>query len=314
MDRDQEEMMENQTSDASVLSVLSEGMADAVERIGSSVVQVHGRRRRAASGVVYAAGRVLTASHVLEREEDLSVSTDDGRTLEARFVGRDPSTDLAVLEVPELGDGAVAEPAAGGVRVGQISLAVARPGREGLIRASFGIVSAVGGPLRTGRGARLERYVQTDATPYPGFSGGPLINAEGAVLGITALGLARGVALAVPSEVAWRVAGSLEERGSVKRGYLGILSQPVHLPSAQSAGLGEGRGGLLVVGVEDGSPAGKEGMLLGDILVSLDDMPVADTDELQALLTGGRVGREVPVDVVRGGELQTLRVTVGERG
>ena len=306
--------MENQTSEASALSVLSEGMADAVERIGSSVVQVHGRRRRAASGVVYAAGRVLTASHVLEREEDLSVVTHDGRTLDARFVGRDPSTDLAVLEVPELGDGAVAEPAAGGVRVGQISLAVARPGREGLIRASFGIVSAVGGPLRTGRGARLERYVQTDATPYPGFSGGPLINAEGTALGITALGLARGVALAVPSEVAWRVAGSLEERGSVKRGYLGILSQPVHLPSAQSAGLGEGRGGLLVVGVEDSSPAGKGGMLLGDILVSLDATPVGDTDELQALLTGGRVGREVPVDVVRGGELQTLRVTVGERG
>lgn len=312
--------MENRTSDASAsdaasaLSVLSEGMADAVERIGPSVVQVHGRRRRAASGVVYAAGRVLTASHVLEREEDLSVVTHDGRTLEARFVGRDPSTDLAVLEVPELGDGVVAELAAGGVRVGQISLAVARPGREGLIRASFGVVSAVGGPLRTGRGARLERYVQTDATPYPGFSGGPLINAEGEVLGITALGLARGVALAVPSEVAWRVAGALEERGSVKRGYLGILSQPVRLPSAQRAGLGDQRGGLLVVGVEDGSPAGKGGMLLGDILVSLDATPVADTDELQALLTGDRVGRELQVGVVRGGELQTLRVTVGERG
>lgn len=309
--------MENRASDAgaaSSLRVLSEGMADAVERVGPSVVRVNGRRRRAASGVIYAAGRVLTASHVLEREEDLSIVTYDGRTLGARFMGRDPSTDLAVLEVPELGDGAVAEPAAGGVRVGQISLAVARPGREGLIRASFGVVSAVGGPLRTGRGVRLERYVQTDATPYPGFSGGPLINAAGAVLGITALGLAQGVALAVPSEVAWRVAESLEERGSVKRGYLGILSQPVHLPSAQSAGLGEGRGGLLVVGVEDGSPAGKGEMLLGDILVSLDDTPVADTEELQALLTGGRVGREVPVGVVRGGEFQTLRVTVGERG
>jgi S1-C subfamily serine protease len=158
--------VENQTSDASeaneasALSVLSKGMADAVERIGPSVVQVNGRRRRAASGVVYAAEKVLTASHVLEREEDLSVVTHDGRALEARFVGRDLSTDLAVLEVPELGNGAVAEPAAGGARVGQISLAVARPGREGLIRASFGVVSAIGGPLRTGRGARLERYIR----------------------------------------------------------------------------------------------------------------------------------------------------------
>jgi serine protease DegQ len=311
MKQDQEEIMENQTRDTSALSMLSEGMADAVEKVGPFVVQVNGRRRRAASGVVYAPGKVITASHVLEREEDLSIVTHDGRTLEANFVGRDPATDIAVLAVAELGDN-VAEPAAGEVRVGQISLAVARPSREGL-RASFGVVSAVGGPLRTGRGTRLERYVQTDATPYPGFSGGPLINAEGAVLGITALGLARGVALAVPSEVAWRVAGTLSERGSVKRGYLGILSQPVHLPAAQRVGLDQ-KGGLLVVGVEDGSPAGRGGMLLGDILVSLDATSVTDTDELQGLLTGDRVGREVPVGVVRGGELQTLRVTVGERG
>jgi S1-C subfamily serine protease len=303
--------MERKEETLNVLSALSEGMADAVEKVGPSVVLVNGRRRRPASGIVYSAGKVLTASHVLEREEDLSVMTHDGRTLEARFIGRDPSTDLAVLEVPELGNN-MAEPAAGGVRVGQISLAVARPSREG-IRASFGIVSAAGGPLRAGRGMRLERYVQTDATPYPGFSGGPLINTEGAVLGIMALGLARGVALAVPSEVAWRVAGTLSEHGSVKRGYLGILSQPVHLPAAQRVGLDQ-RGGLLVVGVEDDSPAGRGGMLLGDILVSLDATPVTDTDELQALLTGDTVGREVSVGVVRGGELQTLRVTVGERG
>ncbi len=308
--------MENQTSDASAasaLSVLSEGMADAVENIGPSVVQVNGRRRRSASGVVYATGKVLTASHVLEREEDLSIVTHDGRTLEARFLGRDSSTDLAVLEAPELGDGAIAEPAAGGVRVGQVSLAVARPSREG-IRASFGVISAAGGPLRTRRGARLESYVQTDATPYPGFSGGPLIDAEGTVLGIMALGLARGVALAVPADVAWRVAGALSERGAVKRGYLGILSQPVRLPAAQRVGLGEQEGGLLVVGVEDGSPAGEGGMILGDILVSLDATPVTDTDELQALLTDDRVGSEAVAGVIRGGELQTLRVTIGERG
>ena len=304
--------MENRISGASALSRLSEGMADAVEKIGLSVVQVNGRRRRSASGVVYAPTRVLTASHVVEREEDLSVGTGEGRTVEARLIGRDPSNDLAVLEVPELGDGTVAEPAAGGVRVGQISLAVARPSREG-IRASFGVISSVGGPLRTGRGARLERYVQTDATPYPGFSGGPLINAEGDVLGITTLGFARGVALAVPADVAWDVAGTLAERGSVKRGYLGILSQPVRLPTAQRMGL-EAGGGLLVVGVDEDSPAGKGGVLVGDILVSLDATTVADTEELLALLTGDKVGREVPVGVVRGGEQKTLRVTVGERG
>lgn len=308
--------MENQTraaGAAGALSVLSEGMADAVEKIGPSVVQVHGRRRRSASGVVYATGKVLTASHVLEREEDLSIITHDGRTLEARLLGRDSSTDLAVLEAPELGAGSIAEPAAGGVRVGQVSLAVARPSREG-IRASFGVISAVGGPLRTRRGTRLESYIQTDATPYPGFSGGPLIDAEGAVLGIMALGLTRGVALAVPADVSWSVAEALSERGSVKRGYLGVLSQPVRLPAAQRVGTGEQKGGLLVVGVEDGSPAGEGGMILGDILVSLDSTPVTDTDELQALLTGDRVGSEAVAGVIRGGEFRTLRITVGERG
>ena len=306
--------MEDRTSEASVLSALSDGMADAVEKIGPSVVQVNGRRRRAASGVVYAAGKVLTASHVVEREEDLSVVTHDGQALEARFLGRDPSTDLAVLEVAGIDDVPVAsQKAAGELRVGQVSLAIARPSREG-VRASAGIVSAVGGPLRTGRGTMLERYVQADATPYPGFSGGPLIDVGGAVIGVTTLGLARDVVLAVPAEVAWRVAGALSERGSIKRGYLGILSQPVRLPVAQRSGLENQTGGLLVVGVEDGSPAGKSGILVGDVLVSLDDTPVVDTDELQALLTGDRVGREVPVGVVRGGELRTLRLTIGERG
>lgn len=304
--------MENQTGEFSVLGAISEEMADAVKRIGPSVVQVNGRRRRAASGIVYPAGKVLTASHVVEREEDLSVVTHDGRSMEAHFLGRDTSTDLAILGVAGL-DSPVAESTAGEARVGQISLTVARLSREG-VRASAGIVSAVGGPLRTGRGTMLERYVQTDATPYPGFSGGPLIDTGGAVIGVTTLGLARGVVLAVPAETAWRVAGTLEERGTIKRGYLGILSQPVRLPATQRAGLGDQRGGLLVVGVEDGSPADRGGAMVGDILVSLDAAPITDTDELQALLTGDRVGREMPVGVVRGGELQTLRVTVGERG
>ncbi len=167
--------------------------------------------------------------------------------------------------------------------------------------------------MRTWRGPRLERYIQTDATPYPGFSGGPLIDARGNVLGIMTTGLARGAALAIPSELAWRVAKSLEERGSVKRGYLGILSQPVRLPDGQRLGLAQG-GGLLVVGVEEGSPAGRGGLIIGDILATLDGQPVEDTEDLLVLLTGERVGREVPVKVIRGGELQTLQVTVGERG
>src|SRR5918998_2381392 len=235
------EIMENVKESSGLLAALSDGMADAVAKVGKSVVRVNGRRRRPASGVVYAQNTVLTASHVLEREEDLSVVTGDGRTLPARFVGRDPSSDLAVLSVGDLGVEA-ASPAEGEPRIGQLALAVGGPGRGEGPRASLGVVSSVGGPMRTWRGPRLERYIQTDATPYPGFSGGPLVDARGNVLGIMTTGLARGAALAIPAELAWRVAKSLEERGSVRRGYLGILSQPVRLPDGQRLGLPQ-RGG-----------------------------------------------------------------------
>ena len=294
------------------LAALSDGMADAVQNIAASVVKVNGRRRRSGSGVVIAQNKVLTASHVLEREEDLSIETADGRTLRARFTGRDHSTDLAVLDV----EGFDVEPAThteGEARIGQISLAVgSHSGGEGP-RATLGVVSAVGGPVRTRRGPRLERYIQTDATPYPGFSGGPLIDVLGNVLGILVSNWGRGAAFAIPADLAWRTAETLSERGSVKRGYLGILSQPVRLPDGQRLGLTQ-RGGLLVVGVEDGSPAGRGGLIVGDILATLDGQPVEDTDDLLVLLAGDRVGRPVPVTLVRGGELAEVEITVGERG
>jgi len=304
--------MENLKENSDLLSALSDGMADAVEQIGTKVVRVNGRRRRPASGVVYASNMILTASHVLEREEDLTVETHEGRTLPAQFVGRDPSTDLAMLRVEGL-DAETATPAQGNARIGQLALAVGSPSRGEGPRASLGVVSSVGGPLRTGRGTRLERYVQTDATHYPGFSGGPLVDARGNVLGIMTAGWARGAALAIPAEVAWRTAKTLESRGTIERGYLGILSQPVRLPDGQRTGLTQ-RGGLLVVGVEDDSPAGRGGVLLGDILATLDGQPVEDTDDLLVLLTGERVGETVPVKVIRGGEPQTLQITIGERG
>jgi serine protease DegQ len=294
------------------LGALSDGMADAVESIAASVVRVNGRRRRSGSGVVFAQNKVLTASHVLEREEDLTVETGDGRTLSARFAGRDHSTDLAVLNVEGLDVGS-ASPAEGEARVGQISLAVGSHSRGEGPRATLGVVSSVGGPIRTRRGPRLERYIQTDATPYPGFSGGPLIDARGKVLGILVSGWGRGAAFAIPADIAWRTAETLSERGSVKRGYLGILSQPVRLPDGERLGLTQ-RGGLLVVGVEEGSPAGRDGLIVGDILATLDGQPIEDTDDLLVLLAGDRVGRTVSVKLVRGGELTEVEITVGERG
>lgn len=289
---------------------LSNRLADAVAAVDPVLVTVDGRRRRPASGFALGDDLVLTASHVVEREENLSVITHDGRTLEAEFAGRDPSSDLAVLRVADLALEGVA-PTTAAPRVGQLVLAVGRPD-GGAQMASLGVISSIGGPLRTRRGGVLEQYLRTDAVPYPGFSGGPLVGAGGQVLGMLTTGLAGGTTLAIPMTIADPIARSLATHGSVRRGYLGISSQPVRIPAGQRAGLEQGKG-LLVMRIEAESPADQGGLLLGDILVTFDGVAVRDTSDLQALLMGSRVGNAVPVEVLRGGEQATLTVTVGER-
>ncbi len=302
--------MEQTTTDKNLLSSISNQMADAVERVSPALVLVNGRQGRPASGIVYAQNLVLTADHVLEREENLTIETHDQRTLPAQFAGRDLATDLAVLRVADLGlNPAVASTET--ARVGQLVLAVGRSTNEGPM-ASAGIVSAVGGPLRMARGATLERYIRTDAIPYPGFSGGPLIDTQGAVLGITTTGLVNSATLAIPADIAWGLAETLAQQGFIKRGYLGISSQLVQLPEAQRAGRTE-EYGLLIVQVDEDSPAQKGGLILGDILITLDKHPLKDAEDLRSLLTGDRVGKTIPLEVIRGGKLQTLQVTVGQR-
>ena len=178
--------------------------------------------------------------------------------------------------------------------------------------ASVGIVSAVGGPLNLGRGLTLERYIRTDAIPYPGFSGGPLVDASGAVLGILTTGLVGGLSLIVPTSVAWRIGEALAQHGYIKRGFLGISSQPVAIPTAQRGGRNQ-ESGLLIMRVEDGSPAQKSGLLVGDILLTFAGKPLTTAEHLQALLSGELVGKQAQAEVLRGGNVQTLNVTVGQR-
>ncbi len=298
------------TTSSALLASLSTQLADAVDRVKRSMVTVNGRQRQSATGLVVMADTVLTADHVLEREDELTVISDDGRTLSALFVGRDPASDLALLRVADLKMEPVAR-ADGDARVGQIALAVGRPA-AGSPMASLGVVSAIGGPVRTGRGGMVDKVIQTDATPYPGFSGGALIDASGAVLGLLTTGLINGVALAVPHAIAWQTAETISNHGGVKRGYLGVSSQPVQLPEGQRGGTSQEHG-LLVVRVEPGSPAAQAGIILGDILLTLDGQSVGDIDALQALLVGDRVGRPVPVSVIRGGVATTLQLTIGVR-
>lgn len=291
---------------------LSDAMVAAVEKAGVATVMVNARRRIPASGVAFSADLILTAEHVIERDEDIRVLLPDGNQVSATLAGRDPGSDLALLRL-ESALAVQAEPVVEPARVGQLVLALGRPSPQG-IQASLGVVSAIGGPLRTGRGGLLEQYLRTDAIPYPGFSGGPLVDAAGRVAGINTSGLARGASLAIPAALAWNLAETLAQHGHVKRGFLGVRSQPVAIPAAQQRALGrEQASGLLLVGVEADSPAEAGGLLIGDIIVAIAGNPVSDPDELVASLAGSVVGKPTPVEVLRGGKPATITVTIGER-
>jgi serine protease DegQ len=290
---------------------VSNALADAVAQASRSVVRVEARARQAASGIVWRAdGVILTADHVLERDEDIQVGLPDGRAVAATIVGRDPGTDLALLRA----EAAELTPAERGpaARVGQLVLIVARPGSAAA--ASLGLVNTVGGPARTRRGGQLEGFLRTDASFLPGFSGGPLVDAAGRLLGLATSHLGRDAGLVIPAETLDRVSAALLAHGRIRRGFLGLGSQPVAIQPAlrQRHGLTQ-ESALLVVGVEPGGPAERAGLLLGDLLTAIGGDPIRDTDDLRAALGAERVGQTTTLRVLRGGEPLDLTVTIGER-
>lgn len=286
----------------------SDALADAVAAAAPSVVQVQGGRRPA-SGLVFGDEVVLTMVRTLGREDGLHVRRDDGATLDAELAGWDPTTSLAVLRVPGLGATALG-PAADSARVGQLTLAVGRS-LSNVASASLGIVSVVGGPLRTGRRRAIDRVIRTTAPMHDGFSGGAVLDARGALLGVATSTEIRGTTVVIPASIAWATAATVLEHGRLRRGYLGIAGQPVRLPDHQASG---GRSSaLLVVGVTDGSPAASAGVLVGDVLTDLDGEAIESPEDLLDRLVGDRVGRQVTVRVLRGGVARELPVTVGER-
>lgn len=294
------------------LHALSEAMVEAVNKGAAATVLVNARRRFPASGIAYAADLVLTADHVVERDEDISVVLPDGSETDAQVVGRDASSDLALLRLAGR-VATLAEPAPQPLHVGQLVLALGRPTTEG-IQASLGIISAIGGPLRSWRGGLLKRYLHTDAIPFPGFSGGPLVDSLGRVVGINTSGLRRGASVTIPVDLAWQVADMLAKHGRVRRGFLGVRSQPVAISAAQQRALGRDQGsGLLLVGIEAGSPAETAGLLVGDILVAIGGQPITDPDELLSSLIGDVVGKAIAFQILRGGQPQTVSVVIGER-
>ena len=304
--------MSSTTSQNSILRGLSDEMAGAVERAGQSLARVEARRSNPASGIVWSAdGFIVTAHHVIERPDTIQVALADGRELAATLVGRDPGSDLAVLRV-EASDLTPAPRDDGNTaRVGHLALAVARP--HGLA-ATIGVVSTVGGPWRTWRGGQIEQLIQTDAPFHPGFSGGGLIDASGNLLGVISSQLGRGLNLAVPTALAEGIVATLTKHGQVRRGYLGVGMQPVALPASLRERLGMGQEtGLLVVTVEPNGPADQGGLLLGDIIIGLAGQAVGGIDELQARLSGDRIGQATPTRIIRGGAIEERSISIGER-
>jgi S1-C subfamily serine protease len=299
------------TSGTNPLTDFSEMLVQAINKAGESTVTVNARRRLPASGIVYADDLILTADHVVEQDEDIRITLANGTTISASIAGRDPGKDLAVLRLKDT-QATPAEKVTQESRVGQLVTALGRPSQEG-IEASLGIISAVGGPVRTGRGGMLERYMRTDAVPFPGFSGGPLIDTEGRVVGLNTSGLAHGAAITIPANLVWADAQNLVKFGYIKRGYLGIRSQQVGLTPDLQRGIGrEQVTGLLLVSVENGSPAESGGLIVGDILVGINGQSVSDHDELMVQLGGETVGKKLSIQILRGGQPVNIDVEVGE--
>jgi S1-C subfamily serine protease len=296
---------------ADTLLKLSNELASTVEAAGPGVVRVEARRRLPASGIIWSAeGVIVAAHHVVEQDDNIRVGLASGETVAATLVGRDPTTDLAVLRAQAPGFTPPTWSEADSLRVGHLVLALGRPGRT--VLATLGIVSALGNSWRTPTGGRLDHYLQTDAAMYPGFSGGPLVDTEGRIIGLNTTALRRGTTVTITTPTVRRVVETLLAHGRVQRGYLGVAVQPARLPEALAGRTGQ-ETGLLVVSVESASPGEKGGLLLGDTLLSLDGQPLRYPDDLVAQLSGERIGTSVPIRLVRGGQIQEMRVAVGER-
>ena len=294
-----------------VLQAVSEAMASLAERAGASVVRVEGRNRLPASGVIYRAdGVIVTSNHVIERDDELRIGLPGGDSVVAELVGRDPGTDLAVLRVAGSGLSAASWVDSEALRVGHLILALGRPGQS--IQATLGVVSALGKAWRTGGGGGIDRYLQTDVVMYPGFSGGPLVAADGRIAGVNSSALVRGASVTIPAATVQRVVETLLAHGRMPRGYLGVGLQPVRLDAGLQESLGQPTG-LMLLSVEANGPAAQGGLLQGDVLVTLDRAAVRQVDDLQALLAGERVGKAVTVRFVRAGALHEATVTVGQK-
>ncbi|WP_087043419.1 trypsin-like peptidase domain-containing protein [Caballeronia ptereochthonis] len=292
---------------------LSDNLAGIVERVGQSVVAVHGRHRIPSSGVIWRHGVVVTAAHTIRREDGIEVTLPEGRTVTAVLAGRDTGTDLAALKL----DGVDLDPVECGdarsLKPGHLVLAVARADGFGA-GADFGVIGSTGGPWRTWRGGQVDAFVRLDGGLHPGFSGAALADVRGQVMGICTSALARGAGMLIPGMTVERVTGELLANGRVSRGYLGVGTQQVTLLDAwiKEMNLPSSRG-LLINSLAPGGPAEQAGVLIGDVLIELDGRPCSDMDDVHMALASASIGQQLKIASIRGGQRHECSVTVSER-
>ena len=299
---------------STVLETLSSDLSTAVEHAAHAVVAIRARRRIPSTGIVWRAGLIVAADHTVQKDDDVVIRFNDGSEGRGRVVGRDPSTDICILRLE--GDRAAASIDVAPLKVGQLTLAVGRPGDAAT--ASLGVISAVGPEWRTHRGGRIDQFVRLDMAVYDGFSGSPLVTAAGRFAGLCTSGLTRGGALAIPAKTVERVITALLASGGTnRRGFLGISTQVVPLPESLRARIEPlggrlPRTGLMVVSVQPGTSADRAGLLLGDLLVGLGGDAMEDPRDVFSALGPESVSRELEAVIVRGGQPMKLPITIDE--
>jgi S1-C subfamily serine protease len=291
----------------------SKEISQAVDDAGRSIVAVDGRSGHTSSGVIWRAGFVLTAAHSIRHETNIAVIPATGTSVQARLVGKDRGTDIALLKLDQQIE---APPAQFGsttsLSIGELVIAVART-RRGNIVASSGIISGLMGEWQVAR-TRIDQFIRPDLNLYPGFSGGALIGAGHGVLGLNTTGLLRGKPITIPSSTLARIAEEMETKGHVAQPYIGIVMQPVQLPeSLQKRAEVSAAAGLLVMHVEAGSPADVAGVILGDVLIDMDGRSFDDLEDVHMTLREKGGGKDVHAGVIRAGQRAEITIRIGER-
>lgn len=287
----------------SALIQLSNDVAEAIEQAGKNIVAVNEGGRSGVSGTLWRDGLVVSTEHTIRGQQELTIELPNGASSSATVIGRDATTDIALLRLKEPVPATAEFADAGQLRVGHFVLAVGRRGKHGLA-ATHGVVSSLGGAWRTWRGGRIDQWFRLDLMPFTSFSGGPLIDAAGKIIGINTSGAQREV-MTIPAETVNRVVDQLLAKGQITRGYLGVGLQPVQLPKT-------GRG-LLVAMVDPSGPAEKAGVMVGDIIVAVAGKPLKDSAQLQVALDPEQVGTTIQLGILRGGNALDLSLTVAER-